>query len=43
MDMEVWQEEVIMLWWIHWVILAAQKIFQKVGKNEGLLLEGYTM
>jgi hypothetical protein len=43
MDMEVWQEEVIMLWWIHWVILAALKIFQTVGKSEGLLLEGCIM
>jgi hypothetical protein len=43
MDMEVWQEEVIMLWLIHWVILVALRICLRAGKNEGLLLEGCTM
>jgi hypothetical protein len=43
MDMEVWLEEVIMLWWIHWVILVVLRIFQRAGKNEGLLLEDCTM
>jgi hypothetical protein len=43
MVMEVWQEEVIMQWWIHWVILVALKIFQRVGKNEGPRLEDCTM
>jgi hypothetical protein len=43
MDMEAWPEEVIMLWWIHWVILVALRICRRAGKNEGPLLEGCTM